>query len=103
MRIRRSVVRIVGLAFFPAISTAVISYFGYNAVWGERGYLALKHVETRLTAAQGKLVHVSDRRRRLEHRIKLLQAGDPDLVEELARTKLMDGAPGQVAIPRHGQ
>ena len=27
---------------------------------------------------------------------------DPDLVEELARTRLMDGAPNQVAIPRNG-
>jgi hypothetical protein len=25
---------------------------------------------------------------------------DPDLVEELARGRLMDGAPNQVAVPR---
>ena len=25
---------------------------------------------------------------------------DPDLIEELARTQLMDGAPNQVAVPR---
>ena len=43
------------------------------------------------------------KRMRLEHRIQLLEAGDPDLIEELARTKLMDGAPGQVAIPRQRQ
>jgi cell division protein FtsB len=40
---------------------------------------------------------------RLEHRISLLKSGDPDLIEELARTKLMDGAPGQVAVPRDKQ
>ena len=100
MRIRRSVARIFGLAVFPAISVAVISYFGYNAVWGERGYMALTATQTRLTAAEDKLLAVTGQRHRLEHRITLLKQGDPDLVEELARTKLMDGAPGQVAIPR---
>jgi len=27
-------------------------------------------------------------------------SADPDLVEELARGQLMDGAPNQVAVPR---
>jgi cell division protein FtsB len=103
MRIRRSVVRIFGLAILPALSVAVVSYFGYNAVWGERGYMALTSVETRLTESREKLAAVTDQRRRLEKRITLLKAGDTDLVEELARTKLMDGAPGQVAIPRDKQ
>ena len=41
-------------------------------------------------------------RARLEHRIALMDKNaDPDLVEELARTQLMDGAPNQVAVPRH--
>ncbi|MBV9991181.1 MAG: hypothetical protein JOZ72_07790 [Alphaproteobacteria bacterium] len=39
---------------------------------------------------------------RLEHRIALMRPGavDPDLVEELARGELMDGAPNQIAVPR---
>ena len=43
-------------------------------------------------------------RARLEHRIALMEkdGADPDLVEELARTQLMDGAPNQVAVPRAG-
>ena len=102
MRIRRSVTRIFVLAILPAISVAVISYFGYYAVWGERGYLALNATQARLADAQGQLDRISDQNQRLEHRIALLKAGsaDPDLVEELARTQLMDGGPGQVAIPR---
>ena len=105
MRIRRSVTRIFGLAVLPAISAAVISYFGYYAVWGERGTLALNETQARLAVAQGQLDQISDQNRRLEHRITLLKAGsaDPDLVEELARTQLMDGAPGQVAVPRAPQ
>ena len=102
MRIRRSVTRFFGLAVLPAISAAVVSYFGYYAVWGERGYLALDTVQTQLADAHGQLDQVSDQNRRLDHRIELLKPGsaDPDMVEELARTQLMDGAPGQVAVPR---
>jgi cell division protein FtsB len=103
MRIRRSVTRIFGLAVIPAVSIAVVSYFGYNAYWGERGYVALTSVRTQLADAHTHLASVSDQRQRLEHRIALLKSGDPDLVEELARTKLMDGAPGQVAVPRDKQ
>lgn len=103
MRVRRSVVRIFGWMVLPAVSAAVVSYFGYYAIYGERGYMALATVQTRMGQADEQLAQVTDRRQRLEHRIDLLKAGDPDLVEELARTKLMDGAPGQVAIPRNKQ
>jgi cell division protein FtsB len=100
MRIRRSVVRIFGLTVLPAVTAAVVLYFGYYAVYGERGYRTLATTRVELVQANRQLAALSDKRRRLEHRIALLQAGDPDLVEELARTKLMDGAPGQVAVPR---
>jgi hypothetical protein len=42
---------------------------------------------------------------RLQHRIQLMRPGqvDPDLVEELYRKDLMEGAPNQVAIPRKAQ
>lgn len=105
MRIRRSVTRFFSLAVLPAISAAVISYFGYYAIWGERGYRALDGVQAQLADARGQLDQISDQNKRLDHRIELLKPGaaDPDLVEELARTRLMDGAPGQVAIPRQPQ
>ena len=100
MRVRRSVVRIFGWMILPAVTAAVVSYFGYYAIYGERGYIALTAVQNHLTEASVSLGALTDQRQRLEHRIALLKSGDPDLVEELARTELMDGAPGQVAIPR---
>ena len=100
MRVRRSVVRIFGWMILPAVTAAVVSYFGYYAIYGERGYIALTAVQNKLTEAGVSIGALTDQRQRLEHRIALLKSGDPDLVEELARTKLMDGAPGQVAIPR---
>lgn len=97
--------RFFAYTILPAVSAAVISYFGYYAVWGERGYVALDATQVKLSEEQGTLNTLTDQRERLEHRIALLKGHnpDPDLVEELARSKLMDGAPGQVAIPRNGQ
>ena len=88
-------------AIVPTISTAVIFYFGYNVVWGERGLLALDRAQAQLSVAQDQLSQLDGQRSQLQHRIALIKAGDPDLVEELARNELMDGAPGQVAVPRH--
>jgi cell division protein FtsB len=101
MRIRRSVSRIFGLLVVPAITLAVVSYFGAYAIWGNRGVLALEDTEARLGIQQQQLSQLQDNRARLEHRIALLENNpDPDLVEELARGQLMDGAPNQVAVPR---
>ena len=103
MRIKRSVTRFFGALILPAISIAVISYFGAYAIWGERGLLQLEDVQARLGIQQEKLAQVQGERDRLAHRIQLMEPGqaDPDMVEELARGQLMDGGPGQVAIPRN--
>ena len=101
MRIRRSVSRFFALLVFPAISVAVISYFGAYAIWGNRGVLSLEDTQAQLGIRQQQLAELTASRQRLEHRIALMEKDDPDLVEELARTSLMDGAPNQVALPRH--
>lgn len=102
MRIRRSVTRFFGLLVFPAITVAVVAYFGAYTIWGERGILVLEDTQAHLGIRQQQLAELQQNRTRLEHRIHLMEQGnaDPDLVEELARTQLMDGAPNQVAIPR---
>ena len=102
MRIRRSVTRLFLALLLPALSIAVVGYFGGYAIWGERGLLALHDTQSRLEIQQEKLAQLSASRDRLSHRIQLMEGRrpDPDLVEELARSQLMDGAPNQVAIPR---
>jgi cell division protein FtsB len=104
MRIKRSVTRFFSVLVLPAITMAVVCYFGFYAIWGERGLLALEDTQDKLGLAQEKLTQLEGDRARLEHRIALMeQAGpDQDLVEELARTRLMDAAPNQVAVPRAG-
>ena len=100
MRIKRSVTRFFTVLILPAISMAVVGYFGTYAIWGNRGILALEDTQAQLGIRQQQLAEVQASRQRLEHRIALMSSHDPDLVEELARTQLMDGAPNQVAVPR---
>lgn len=100
MRIKRSVTRFFTVLILPAISLAVVGYFGTYAIWGNRGILALEDTQAQLGIRQQQLAEVQASRQRLEHRIALMSQHDPDLVEELARTQLMDGAPNQVAVPR---
>jgi len=103
MRIRRSVTRVFAAMVLPAICGAVSAYFGYYAIWGERGALALEDTQAKLGVQQEQLAQIHDQRVRLEHRISLMSPGqvDPDMVEELSRGQLMNGAPNQVAVPRH--
>ena len=101
MRIKRSVTRLFGALVLPAITFGVVAYFGSYAIWGERGVLALEDAKAKLAMQQEQLAQVQGQRDRLAQRIALMQNHpDPDLVEELARSQLMDGAPNQVAIPR---
>lgn len=103
MRIKRSVTRFFTVLVVPAITVAVVSYFGTYAIWGNRGILQLEDTQAQLGIRQEQLAQLKDTRSRLEHRIDLMeQNADPDLVEELARSQLMDGAPNQVAVPRAG-
>ena len=105
MRIKRSVSRFFGALILPALSIAVVSYFGFYAIWGNRGVLQLEDAQARLGMGQAQLAEVQGERDRLSHRIQLMEGdqADPDLVEELARGQLMDGGPNQVAIPRTAQ
>jgi cell division protein FtsB len=103
MRIKRSVTRFFLALILPAVSIAIVGYFGSYAIWGERGLLVLEDAQAKLGIQQEKLAQVSAQRDRLAHRIQLMEDGHPDadLVEELARGQLMDGAPNQVAVPRN--
>ena len=102
MRIKRSVRSFFGALVVPAICGASILYFGYHLVFGPRGLRSLEDVQATLGIRREQLTQAMDTRQRLQHRIFLLEPGsvDPDLVEELARGQLMDGAPGQIAVPR---
>ena len=101
MRIKRSVTRFITVLIVPAVTMAVVGYFGAYAIWGNRGILVLEDTQAKLGIQRERLAELQANRARLEHRIALMTSNpDPDLIEELARTQLMDGAPNQVAVPR---
>ena len=86
----------------PAICCAVTIYFGYNGVMGPRGILAWSRTEAELQTAQRDLGEIRGKRQALQHRIALLDEKklDPDLLEEVARSLLLQGRPHEVAVPR---
>ena len=101
MRIKRSVTRFFGNLVIPAVSAAAIAYFGYYAIWGTRGLIALTDVKARLSVEQARLDTLTDQRARLEKRIVLLRAGDPDVIEEVARQQMLGSKPCQVEVERN--
>jgi cell division protein FtsB len=91
-----------GIMVIPAICLTVSGYFGYSAVFGERGLLAWNSTEAELAIASRDLAGAQAARKALEHRIALLdeKALDPDLLEEVARGMLYQGREGEVSVPR---
>ena len=102
MRISRRWRRTFFSLAFPASCAVVTAYYGYNLFQGPRGYGALDDARITIDLRRQQLAAAVDATKHLQHRIALLSDGnaDPDLIEELARTELMDGAQGQIAVPR---
>ena len=100
MRITRSVSRFFGASVVPAVCTAIIAYFGYYTISGNRGYHAYHAINAELAAQQQELAAVRSDRMRLEHRIDLLDQGDPDMVREVEHDQMTGSAPNEMALPR---
>ena len=102
MQLRRRVGGNFSTIAVPAICCAICLYFGYSGIFGNRGLLAWSQTRTELAAAQSDLASVRAKREALEHRISLLngRAIDPDLLEEVARSVLLETRRDEVAIPR---
>jgi hypothetical protein len=102
MRIRQSINQSFAILTIPAVTMTVVAYFADYGLLGPQGILALADTEARLGLTQSQLRQVEDEHLRLAHRVALMEQprADGDLVEELARGMLMDGAPGQVALRR---
>jgi cell division protein FtsB len=102
MYLRRRIKRNFSAITVPAICCAVCLYFGYTGIFGERGLMAWSQTRNELTSAKSDLAAVRAKREALEHRISLLdgRAIDADLLEEVARSVLLETGRDEVAIPR---
>lgn len=84
----------------PAIGACVVGYFVYYAVQGDRGLIALKHIDGEIARAEQILSQVRGERERMERRASLLRAErlDRDMLDERARAMLNLTHPNDVIL-----
>lgn len=92
----RTIRQIVG----PVIGVSVVAYFAYHTVHGDRGLVALTHLQSEVARAQSTLDQVRGEREEMERRASLLRPDnlDPDLLEERARAVLNQSHPDDMVI-----
>ena len=73
-----------------SLLAGVTLYLGYHVIQGENGVVRWLKITQQIESATIKLTDLSNKRRELENRVRLLRSGslDPDLLEERARVVL---------------
>ena len=84
--LRQKVQQVAG----PLMGAAMMVYFGYHAVQGERGLIAWWELRREIEEADFELAAVTAQKNVLEHRVSLLrpESLDRDMLEERARVML---------------
>lgn len=84
----------------PLLGAALVTYFAYHAVQGDRGLLAWWQVRQQMTAAETDLALIQAERERLESRISLLRPDslDLDMLGEQTRRVLAFAKPNEFVI-----
>ena len=77
----------------PVLGILAVTYFGYHAVHGDRGLMAWWKLRQHIEVANTSLKSVTEKRKSLERRVRLLHPDslDPDMLEERARIMLNFG------------
>lgn len=96
----RAAIRAFRQTIGPAIGACVVGYFAYYAVQGDRGLMAMKHLQNEIAEAESILAQVSAERERMERRALLLRSDhlDLDVLDERARMMLNLNNPRDVII-----
>lgn len=84
----------------PAITLAVVSYFGFHAYHGEYGIYSKYQTEARIVEAKARLETTTADRKELERRVQLLHDGtiEKDMLDEYARRALGYSRADEVTI-----
>ncbi|MDF7774520.1 septum formation initiator family protein [Sphingomonas sp. AOB5] len=88
-------------AGLPAVAIVTMGFFGYNAVFGPNGVIALKDVKQEVAVRTAEYQTLDKQRAVLKNRVDLLaqaKGADPDLVEELIRKQLNAARPDEVIV-----
>ena len=85
----------------PALALIVVGTFAGHAIAGPNGILAWGGYHRALQERQAELSRLEQQRAELKHRSQLLDPrhADPDLADELARSKLGLVRPDEVIVP----
>ena len=80
--------------------SAIISFFGFHIVSGERGLLASPGIKLKIVQAEEQLELLNKHKRFLHQRIALLHSGsvDADILAETARSELGMYGPNDVIV-----
>lgn len=97
---RSSLGRVLRQIIGPLIGAAVVGYFAYHTVEGERGLVALTQLQVRVNAAEKALSEVRGERQVLERRARLLRPDnlDPDMLDEQGRRVLDVAGPDDLVV-----
>ncbi|WP_416897310.1 MAG: FtsB family cell division protein [Minwuia sp.] len=84
----------------PAICLALIAYFGFHGIQGERGLNALQSLEDETAARQDELARLNAEREILQRRVDLISGPevDGDILGEQVRRLFGWTAPGEIVI-----
>jgi cell division protein FtsB len=94
--------RNTGRLIVPAISAALITYFGFHAYHGEFGIYSRYRLEARTVELQQRLDVIKAQRMQLERRVQLLHDGtlEKDMLDEQARKALNVSHTDEITIMR---
>lgn len=92
---------LVSRAGVPALSIIFMLFFGYYAVLGPNGVLRYGDYVRQRDVKAAQFAELQQARAELRNRVRLLdqKRADPDMVDELVRTKLNVVHPNEVIIP----
>ncbi len=101
MKLRKDIRRKLPQVFGPLLGAALMIYFGYHAVQGDRGLIAWWNLRYEIEKVDFELAAARDERHVFEHRVTLLrpQSLDPDMLEERARLMLGAVHPADIIVP----
>jgi cell division protein FtsB len=85
----------------PALALIIVGTFAGHAIAGPNGILAWGGYHRALQQRQAELAQLQQEQAELKHRSQLLDPrhADPDLADELARSKLGLVRPDEVIVP----
>lgn len=82
------------------VCTGLLGYFGWHGYYGPRSFDHRDALAAKAEALDAKVTEIRETRQALERRVTLMrpQSIDPDMLEELARSTLDFGKPGELII-----